>query len=303
MTSVSSLAAPPRALVLGAVFLTLILWSGTAIANKLAVGHMDAMTAGVLRSLLAGIIAGAIACVVRLPLPANRNQWVLLVVSGVASFAAWPMLLSLGLGATSANRAGLIMAMLPVFTGLIAALFDWRPPSVTWWVGVFIAGVGTVILITHQDTGQVLDSEGTLGGDLLILGGVIICALGYVAGGRLSPILGTWATTFWGLALATAITIPTLILLAPRTDWSAVGTHGWMAIAYLTLMSSIVGYSLWFWALGRGGIARIGSFQFAQPVLTMGFAVPILGERLTWTLVISGIVILAGVAIAQRQPR
>ena len=70
----------------------------------------------------------------------------------------------------------------------------------------------------------------------------------------------------------------------------------------MTVLSSIVGYSLWFWALGHGGIARIGSMQFAQPVMTMLLAVPILGEALTLPLLLSGAVILAGVAIAQRQP-
>lgn len=291
-----------RLLVVGAACLTLVLWSGTAIANKVAVGQMDALTAGVLRSLLAGVIAAVIAIGARLPLPRSPREWMLLAVSGFASFAAWPMLLSVGIGLTTANHAALIMAMIPVFTGLIAAAVDRRWPVPAWWLGVLVAAIGTFALVTQRSVVAAAEPEATLLGDLVILSGVGICALGYVAGGKLSPVLGTKATTFWGLAAATTVLAPTLLLLLPRTDWSAVAAEGWLAIGYMTLMSSIVGYALWFWALGHGGIARIGTLQFAQPVLTLLLAVPILGESLTWPLLLSGAVILAGVAIAQRQP-
>jgi drug/metabolite transporter (DMT)-like permease len=296
-------AVPSRqALVLLGAGTVMILWSGTAIANKIAVGHMDPMTAGILRSLLAGLIAAAAAAVARLPLPENKGQWALLVVSGITSFAVWPTMLSLGLGRTSASHAALIMAMIPVFTGLIAAAFERRRPQVAWWIGVIVAIAGTAALVSYRGGG--LDGAGaTLAGDLIILSGVAICALGYVAGGRLSPVLGTWSTTFWGLAIATTVLVPSFLWRAGETDWAAVSAPGWAAIAYLTIGSSLLGYALWFWSLGRGGIARIGALQFTQPVLTLAFAVPILGERLTWPLVLSGAVILVGVAITQRQGR
>jgi len=69
----------------------------------------------------------------------------------------------------------------------------------------------------------------------------------------------------------------------------------------MTLLSSLVGYALWFWALGHGGIARIGSLQFAQPVMTLVLATLILAEAVTSTLVLSGVIILAGTWLAQRR--
>jgi drug/metabolite transporter (DMT)-like permease len=302
MTAGAAAIAPRPALVLLGAALTIVLWSGTAIANKVAVGHMDAMTAGILRSMLAGLIAGGLALTARLPLPAGPTQWLLLLLSGIASFAVWPMFLSLGLGSTSANHAALIMAMLPVCTGLIAALFERRRPAPAWWAGVALAVAGTAFLIYSRDGGP-SEVGATLAGDLIVLAGVWICALGYVAGGRLSFAIGTWSTTFWGLAAATTITVPVFLLLLDRTEWAAVSGPGWAAIAYLTICSSLVGYALWFWSLGRGGIARIGSFQFAQPVLTVLFAIPLLGEHLTWQIAVSAVIILAGVAIAQRRSR
>ena len=279
----------------------LLLWGGTAVANKIAVGHMDAMTAGVLRSLLAGLIATGVAFAWRLPFPKPANQRGLLAISGVTSFAIWPLLLSLGLGMTTASHAALIMAMIPVFTGLIAATFDRNWPRLGWWTGVVAAVIGTFFLVFYRSEGALLGAGASISGDLIVLSGAGICALGYVAGGKLTPIIGTWSTTFWGLAIACLVLVPTFALLAPRTDWSAVGASGWVSIAYLTFMSSLIGYAGWFWALGHGGIARIASWQLAQPVITLAMAAMILAEALTWPLLASAGAILIGTAIAQRR--
>jgi drug/metabolite transporter (DMT)-like permease len=166
---------------------------------------------------------------------------------------------------------------------------------------VAAALAGTFALVLQRSGGALLAEHGDPAGDLIILAGTLVCASGYVAGGRLSSILGTRATTLWGLAAALCVLVPAFLLRAPRTDWASVGAAGWTAIAYLTLVSSLLGYAAWFWALGRGGIARVGSWQLAQPVLTVALAAVLLGEPVTRPLVLSAAVILAGTAVAQRR--
>ena len=70
-------------------------------------------------------------------------------------------------------------------------------------------------------------------------------------------------------------------------------------MAYLVVISSVIGYIAWNWALAHGGIGRTGVLQFAQPVLTVIAAVILLGESLTASVVFAASVILAGVAIAR----
>lgn len=283
-----------------AAVIALLLWSGTAVANKIAVAHMDPLTAGVLRSMLAGLVAVAVAAGGRLPLPPGAGNKLLLLVTGAASFAVWPMLLSLGLGHTTANHSALIMALIPVFTGLIAAGFERRAPRRGWWGGAVLALAGTVVLVVGR-SGPLAVEGVSAAGDGIVLAGVGVCALGYVTGGRLTPLIGTRATTFWSLAGATLVLVPVFIMLAPRTDWAAVSAAGWGAIAYLTLLSSLLGYALWFWALGSGGIARIGALQFGQPVMTLILAALILGEAVTPPLAAAGAIIIAGTWLAQRR--
>ena len=114
---------------------------------------------------------------------------------------------------------------------------------------VVVNTCGTFALIFYRSGGALVSDEASMTGDLIILAGVVICAFGYVCGGKLSPIIGPWATTFWGLAVAMLFNLPALAFLMHRTDWAAVGSAGWLAVAYMTLFSSLIGYIAWFWAI------------------------------------------------------
>ena len=286
---------------LTSALLALLIWSGTAIANKVAVAYMDALSAGVLRSMLAGIIALTIALGFRLPFPRSPKGVIALLISGLTSFAIWPSLFSLGIGHTTAGHAALIMALIPIFTVLIAAFLEKRKPHTGWWFGAAIAVSGAGILIIVRNGSVVLNLVGSsAAGDLTIFFGCIACSLGYVAGGKLSRQLGTMAVTFWGLAVALVILIPLFATLADRTTWSQVPNEGWGALAWMALLSSITGYVLWFYALGRGGIGRIGSLQLIMPVITLAAASFLLHETLTLALLSSCAAILTGTFMAHR---
>ncbi|MFT5138405.1 MAG: O-acetylserine/cysteine efflux transporter [Lysobacterales bacterium] len=276
---------------------TLLLWSGTAIANKFAVMHMDALSAGILRSMIAGSLALVIALVLRLPFPARGKDRLLLLISGVTSFAVWPMLLSLGIGRTTAGHAAVIMAMIPILTVLIASVIARKVPALLWWIGAGIALVATMTLIGNRQYASV---DSSAWGDMVVLFGCLSCASGYVAGGTLSPKIGTAATTFWGLSMALMVLIPSFLLVYARTDWATVPFEAWAGIAWMAFMSSLTGYALWFFALGRAGIERISTLQLAMPVLTLVAAALLLDETLSLFIGLVCVAVVVGTWLAQR---
>lgn len=284
-----------------AAILALLLWSGTAVANKIAVGHMSGLTVGVLRSILAGIFAMPVVFLLRLPFPQSAPDRILLTVSGVTSFVIWPILLSAGIERTTAGHAALIMAMIPVFAVFFAAIVRRRLPRAGWWLGTAIALAATIAVIVGRGISLEASADGSsIVGDLIIFAGVVVCAIGYVAGGKLAPKIGTVATTFWGLSMALVFLIPVFGWIFGRTAWADVPTEGWLAVAWLTLLSSLAGYALWFYALGRGGIGRIGSLQLLMPVTALAVAVIVLGENLTMSLIASCVAIVLGTFLARR---
>lgn len=307
MNSQPSVSAAPRVAlpagasglaIYGAAAFAVTVWGGTAVVTKIAVGGLDPLLVGVLRSAFAGLALVPVVLVARIPRPATARALLLLLASAVCGFVIFPILFAFGLRHTTASHTGLIMAAQPIFTGSVAALVEWRSPGLRWALGCALALVGEVVLIGFR---LGLDDAGTFLGDFLILASGFSASAGYVFGSRLSRSIGTWATTLWGNLLAGVIMLGPLAYWGSDVAWGAVGAEVWGALAYLALCSSIIAYVAWYWALTKGGIARIGAAQFATPVVTVVFAVLILGETITLPLVLAASVILSGIWLAQRR--
>lgn len=284
-----------------AAIVALIFWGGTAVANRYAVGFIDPITVATLRSMLAGAIALIAALALRMPFPATRRDRFLLLLVGLFGFAIWPVVISLGLARTTASHAALILATMPIMTVLIASIVHRSIPPVAWWLGGATALLATAILIIHRDgTLTVADPADAVIGDLIILAGCVLCAAGYVVAAKLTPKIGSVATTFWALSTALVITAPVFAYSQQHTDWGNVPASAWWAIVWLTLLSSLLGSVLWFFALARGGIEKIGSLQMLMPIITLAGAVWILGEILTLQLIGLSALVIVGTFIAHR---
>ena len=275
-----------------------VVWGLTPAATKLAVGEIDPLTVGILRTVLAMAPGLPLALALRLPLPTGRSDWRLLVISAACGFVGFPLLFGIGVNLTTTAHAALIMVALPIFTGLFGAVVERRWPGRLWWRGAALALAGEVVLVGARFGFE--EPGASLEGDLLTLASCIAAAGGYVAGSRLSLRIGTWSTTFWGLSLGGLILLPLLAIRLDATDWGTVTVVGWNAAGYLALFSTVLAYVGWYWALARGGAARIGSIQFAQPVVALAVAVTAMGETITVPLALATVTILTGVAIAQR---
>jgi drug/metabolite transporter (DMT)-like permease len=61
-----------------------------------------------------------------------------------------------------------------------------------------------------------------------------------------------------------------------------------------------LGFFAWYAGLARGGIARIGQVQLAQPVLTLIWSALLLGETVTPAALGAAVVVLVCVVLVQR---
>lgn len=250
------------------------------------------------RTVLGGLAALPVALLLRTPFPNSRQQRRLLLLSGFCGFVGFPVLFTIGVGLTSANHASMILACLPVFTGAIAMTWDRRVPQGCWWAGSAVALVGELLLISTHGDDEGAGNPDVLG-DVLVLGSNLFASLGYVAGGRLQrqgyPAAGT---TFWGVVIFAALLLPFTPLVVEEIAFSTIPVEAWVSVGYLAIGVTIVGYVLWYWALGKGGIERIGLFQFLQPVSGVVLAWVLLGEALTLNFLVASLLILFGVWFA-----
>jgi drug/metabolite transporter (DMT)-like permease len=280
--------------------LIMVIWGATPVATRLAVADLDPLFVGLLRTVFAGALALPIALALRQRLPKDGRGWLLLAISGASGFIVFPLLYSFGQRDTSAMHGGMILAALPIFTGTYAALVERRRPSARWILGCIIALAGECALIAFRSGSG--GAEPTLFGDLLILLSALLVASGYVAGARLSQAgYSSLATTLWGVALSAVVSAIITGVFVAGNGWPSAGWVSWTAVLYLASITTILGYVGWYWALAKGGIARIATIQFFQPVSGLILAALLLGERMTMPLLAASIVILVGVWIAQRR--
>ena len=179
--------------------------------------------------------------------------------------------------------------------------WDRKRPNSAWWIGCTIAMAGEALLIFGHDDGA---TKASVHGDLLVLASNVFASLGYVAGGRLEREgYSAMGTTFYGVGLYALVLWPLLFIVEPGTAPLAVPTGIWLSIAYLAVGVTIVGYVLWYWALGQGGIARIALLQFLQPVSGVILAALLLGEEFGAIFITASGVILFGVWYALKANR
>lgn len=70
---------------------------------------------------------------------------------------------------------------------------------------------------------------------------------------------------------------------------------GWLAIFFLSITCSLLGFYIWFYVLERVGPTVTSSFLFAEPLVTALLASILVGEVITWMTILGGLFIFLGV--------
>jgi drug/metabolite transporter (DMT)-like permease len=223
----------------------------------------------------------------------SRQEWSLLVGSGVflgLHFAAW--IGSLGL--TSVASSVVLVSMGPAFVGLGSWLFLGERPSRQMAVGIVLAATGSIV-ISWGDLGQGQDQ---LSGDLLALVGAIMVAaylmIGRKVRGNLS--LATYIALVYGVAMVTVLIIAGLA----GQQLSGFSAEAYVWLLALGLVPQLIGHSTLNWALRYLSATFVAIVTLSEPIGSGILAFIILGEAVTLSTAIGGIVVLTGIYIALR---
>ncbi len=269
--------------------LVMVVWGATPIMTRLALEDLEPLVVATLRTVIAGLLAVPLLAQARLPSRARGRR------DGCSRSRASPASSSSDRlhgrpGAHVEADGVMILAALPIFTGPYASVVARRGPGRAWIIGSAIALVGEAVLIGGRGaTGG--GGDATLTGDLIVLAAALVISAGYVAGAMLPPRgVPSVVATYWGVVLGAVVLAPLATALLARDGWPDADATAWGAVLFLAVVTSIVGYAGWYWALDRGGIQRIATLQFLQPL--SGFALA--------AIVLGSVLILAGIVVAQR---
>jgi len=226
----------------------------------------------------------------------------LIILLGLINLPVNQLMFVWGVKYTTAPNAALAYALTPVFVVIMLAVA--RTGEAGWkrWLGVAVALVGATIVLV--DKGVEFRPEHTLGNIM------VLCAsaswAGYTVLGRrivmkYGAVYATGLTFFSGLLIYSVVYVflPVHIDVSPLADPTKAGTV-WMQLFYLGVITSGLGYALWYYALTHMETSRVAVFNNLQPVLTTILAFIIFGTEPTVPFLIGGVIALSGVVITQR---
>lgn len=278
-----------------------IAFSFTVPFTRIAVGGtggagLDPLFVGCGRAVVAAALAAVALIAFGAPLP-TRRQWLRLAPVSAGVVAGFPILTSLAMQRTSAGHAAVVIGLLPAATAVVAVLLTGERPSSRFWLGAALGVGATVVFSLLAHGGSVGSGPGVA--DALLAAAVVLGAIGYAQGGLMSRELGSWQTICWALVLAAPVMV-TVSAVSVVTHPPHAGAGQWSAFAYLAGVSMFLGFFAWYRGLAIGPMTTVSQIQLVQPVLSVCWAVVMLGEHLTVPLVVGGCAVIACAAFTVR---
>jgi drug/metabolite transporter (DMT)-like permease len=285
---------PSTSAAYGALALAAVLWGGSIVAQKLALGSFSAVEASVMRDIggLAILLTtwwwqeGTLA-----KMSGGDLRTLCLLGLGVLGNH---LLILMGLKYVSGAVAGVIIGSAPVVTALLSAVMIQDVPLRSVWMGGLLscAGVALVSIAGFQAAG-----EHPLVGSLLVFLGVVSWAL-YSIGSRavmdrISLLTVNWTT----LLVATVLQIPLLWTDRKMLDAgvASVTMPDWLALGYLVVFATAVAQQAWLFGVQGIGPSRASILGNLTPVAAVALSALILHESVGPVEIVGIVLILAGV--------
>lgn len=198
---------------------------------------------------------------------------------------------------TEPPNVSLAYALTPLFVFVIAANFLKEKVNKLKAFGIFAAIAGAVIVIAEKKIE--LSSDG-LRGDLIALAASLSWALFTVIGKNFSRKYGAVYATTLAMITGLFLYVPIYAAMGTETEFTSITSLNWLQILWLGVMTSGVGYVLWYYALTKIEASKLAVFNNLQPVLTTILSLLIFGTPVSLQFIAGGSMIIGGVILTQR---
>jgi drug/metabolite transporter (DMT)-like permease len=278
-----------------------VLWGGTFLFQKVALAALPPFTVLLMRVVLAAVALGATVVATGHRLPAPGQAWLAFATMATLNNVIPFSLILWGQTRIASGLAAILNACVPLFTAVLAHFLapDERltPRRV---VGVLV-GLGGVVWLIGPD------SLGGLGADVLAQLAVLAAGISYAFAGIFgrrfagSPPLVTAAGQ---VTAAAVLTLP--LALAVDRPWALVmpGPRAWLALLALAIVSTALGYVVYFRILATAGATNLLLVTLLMPAIAVVLGVSVLGEQLAprhlggMALIAAGLALIDGRALA-----
>lgn len=201
-----------------------------------------------------------------------------------------------GLKYTSAMNGALIIALNPMTTLIIVAIFQGYKIKMREVIGAVIAFVGVVYLLTRGNLAAVFSLEFNYG-DLLFFLANILFALHNIWVGKYSKDLGNLTFTML-TSCCCLIGFSITQLWEPAVEMLSLPLRFWLAAIGMGFLGTALAYYCWNYGIIKIGATRGAVFTNAIPLFTAFFAI-LFGEQIFGFHWVSSLLIIGGLLLVQ----
>ncbi|WP_327254764.1 EamA family transporter [Streptomyces sp. NBC_01244] len=285
----------PTARVWIALALVYVVWGSTYLGIRIVVETMPPFLSAGARFITAGLLLAGIVAWRDGPaaLKATGAQLRSAVLVGLLLVLGGNGLVVLAETSIPSGLAALLVAAVPMWLVVLRAGSGDRPSPRTL-AGVLL-GLGGLAVLTSPGLG----GEIALGGVLLVLAGSVCWSLGSFSGSKLTlPANPFTGSAYQMLAGGTGGILVGLSRGEQHgLDLTSYSTASWLALGYLVLFGSLVGFTAYVWLLRAAPLSLVATYAYVNPVVAVALGRLILDEALTWPILLGGAIVVAAVCV------
>lgn len=208
----------------------------------------------------------------------------------------------------SAINMGLLDVTGPIFLVILSRIFLKTPISLQQILGLIIAVFGVIVIILQGDLTQLRHFK-LVSGDLIMLFNTFCFAVYSLLQAKRPPQISQSAMLGATAVAGVIIIVPFLFGTVSLAKLESLQLSDFAVFIYLGIFNSVLSYLSWNTALARIGNIKTSIIYYLLPLFSGIEAYLILHEKLYWSQLIGGILVIGGIALvslnksAEQEPR
>lgn len=275
-----------------------VIWGLSFLSTKVAISVLPPMTIAASRFVIAVVLLLGLALVTREKLALKARDLPLMALSGLMGVTIYFLCENNGIALLTASESSLVIATIPVLTMLVERVAFGTRLRARSYVGALLSFAGVALIVLPR-LGS--GARGSIAGFLYMGGAAVAWVVYALLTKPLGRKYGRVAITFWQSLFGLLGCLPFAIAESP--SWKGVGLPVALNVLYLGVFCSAVGYWLYIAAMDSLGAGTTSVFLNLVPVVSVGAAFLLLGERLGLASLVGGAVAVGGVYLATTPSR
>ena len=281
------------------VFLAAVIFGATNAFIKLALREIDPLSFVGFRMILTSLFMWLLLRVCEKNTDTRRSDFWQFWLLGLFGYGVFHLIFTIGINYTTASDTAILMATSPLYGVILATLLGIDKVRKNMFMGILISICGIMILVSKDVSGSFRLIRPLMGNLLILVAAVSFAVYTVLA----KPILGRNSplkVNTYSLMTGTVFLLPFTLPSVTRHNWLSLSTSSWFVLLFCIIITAGVGYTLWNHGVAKIGPARTQIYQNITPVVTISFAVPLLGEAISVFQVLGALIAILGVYIARR---